>query len=440
MRGIPEPVLDVLRTLHRAGFLAYVVGGPVRDLLLNREPRDWDAASNADPQAILGLFSRVNPVGARHGTVGVFHKEMWIEITRFRDPGCTLPGDLALRDFTVNAMAIDSATGRLIDPLGGETDLKNLSLRACGSADERFQEDGLRVLRAGRFFSELGLLPDAALTAAARREHARLSLVAPERIRDEWLKLLLGKNVRGALQWCLDTEVSALLFPAMIAARGVEQNRYHRWDVYGHTVETVARAVPKADVRLAAWFHDLGKPATRRRKAGDWTFYGHEQVSAQIAAAELDRFKVGHELRERVVSLVSNHMFHYAPEWSDAAVRRFLQRVGPELLDPLFELRRADSSAAGLGGEAEVAANLAALQHRIAAERSRHNALQIADLAIDGHDVKRLAGHAGPVVGAVLRAMLDKVVDDPSINERERLLREAEAWINAAGKPEAPTK
>lgn len=433
--AIPAPVLRVAGALARAGHAAYVVGGSVRDALLGRPPRDWDVATSASGEAVARLFPRVNPVGLRHNTVGVFEAPLWIEVTTFRDPGVTLAGDLALRDFTINAMALYPVTGRVIDPLGGRADLEAGRLRACGDAGARFAEDPLRALRAARFVAELGLAPEPALADAARQTLAAFAAVAPERVRDEWLKLIVGAHVREAFDWLAGTGLLAKMFPAAEAARGVAQNRYHRWDVYVHTVETVARAVPEADVRLAGFFHDLGKPRVRARRKGDYTFYNHERVSAEIAALDLERYRFGHLQAQRVVSLVANHMFHYDPSWSDAAVRRFVRRVSPELIDEQFKLRLADSSAAGLGGEDETRRNLALLHERIERELRANAALRIKDLAVDGHDVIGLLGKSGPLVGAVLRELLERVTDDPALNTRDRLLAEGERIARRLSKP-----
>jgi tRNA nucleotidyltransferase (CCA-adding enzyme) len=433
---IPEPVLFITRRLRAAGHPAYVVGGAVRDAVRGRAPRDWDVASTATGAQVAALFPRINPVGLRHDTVGVFHGEMWVEVTRFRDPGVTLAGDLALRDFTLNAMALDPDTGRLIDPLGGAADLAAGRLRACGDAALRLAEDPLRMLRAARFVAELALAVDPALSAAASQLAQRAAEPAAERIRDEWLKLIVGPGVRESWRWLGGAGVLPVLFPAVGAARGVTQNRYHKFDVYEHTLETVARAVPEADVRLAAMFHDLGKPATKRLKDGEATFYNHERVSAEIAAADLERYRFPQRQAERVAALVANHMFHYDPSWSDAAVRRFVRRVSPELLEGQFALRRADSAAAGLGGEAETEANLAALRARVDLELRSQHALKIADLAIDGHEVGRIAGK-GAIVGVILRALLERVTDDPALNTPDRLRAAAEA-LAAAHTPASP--
>lgn len=433
MIEVPSPIRDIVGRLRDLGHRAYLTGGAVRDMQLGRLPRDWDVATSASGELVARSFDKVNPVGIRHNTVGVFHQGMWVEVTTFRDPGLTLDGDLALRDFTVNAMALDLESGSVIDPLDGAADLSAGRLRGCGDAAERFREDPLRMLRAARFYAELSLVPEVAITAATVAQKASVLRCAVERIREEWLKLIVGPSVREALLWLEQTGLLGILFPAITTSRGVEQNKWHRWDVFTHTIETVARAAPQAEVRMAALFHDLGKPATRRWKEGDWTFYSHERVSAEIASFDLERLRFGNEQRDRIVALVSHHMFHYAPEWSDAAVRRFLRRVSPELIDPLFELRRADSSAAGMGGEAETERNLHALRHRIEHELQANSALRIKDLAIDGNDVIALVGKSSSIIGVVLKAMLERVTDEPALNTRDRLLAEAEAFLKSQG-------
>jgi tRNA nucleotidyltransferase (CCA-adding enzyme) len=426
---IPQPVIEVCQTLRARGRSAFVVGGSVRDMLLARPARDWDVATEASGEDVARWFPRINPVGLRHNTVGICHGGMWIEVTTFRDPAVSLDGDLGLRDFTCNAMALDPETGNLIDPLGGKQDLAARRLRACGSAHERFAEDPLRMVRAARFYADIGCIPDEEVTGAAFAGLATLAGVAPERIRDEWIKLLLGPEVAAALQWAAATGLLERLFPAADLSRGVTQNRWHRWDVFYHTIQTVSLAAPSAEVRLAAFFHDLGKPRTRRWKGGDWTFYNHERISAEIAAADLDRYRFGHDQAKRIVSLVQNHMFHYDPSWTDAAVRRFVRRVTPELLDDQFALRAADSAATGIADPQETAGELAALRRRIEAELAARHAFQIRDLAVDGHDMARLAGGQGAKVGILLRYLLEVVTDDPSANDRDTLLRAAEAHL-----------
>jgi tRNA nucleotidyltransferase (CCA-adding enzyme) len=429
MIEVPSQVHAVIRRIRGLGHSAYVTGGSVRDTQLNRAPRDWDVATSASGELIARSFPKVNPVGLRHNTVGVFYDGLWFEVTTYRDPDVSLAGDLALRDFTINAMALDVETGKVIDPLGGAADLTGGRLRACVNAEARFKEDPLRILRAARFMSELSLTPDESISAAAALLKESMLLPAVERVREEWLKLIVGPSVRDALLWLEQTGVMPVLFPAFSASRGVGQNRWHRWDVFQHTVETVARSAARPEVRLAAMFHDLGKPATKQWRGDDWTFYNHERISAEIASVDLDRLRFGHDQRDKVVSLVAHHMFHYEENWTDAAVRRFLRRVSPELIEPLFELRRADSSATGMGGEAETDRNLEAFRQRIEQELRAHSAFRIKDLAINGHDVIRLAGSGGTVVGMVLKAMLERVLDDPTLNQKEKLLTEAELFL-----------
>lgn len=429
--AIPEPALVVVRTLRKHGYEVVFAGGCVRDLLLSRVPRDWDVATSASGAVVASLFRQINPVGLKHDTVGVFEQGLWVEVTRFRDPERTLRGDLGLRDFTINAIAFDPEMDRLIDPLAGQADLVAKRIRACGSAAARFQEDPLRMLRAARFIAELGFVPEEDVTMAARILFGRLRETAPERVRDETIKLLLGRFVREAMDWMAATGVLAVLYPDVAATQGVGQNRWHRWDVFRHTVETVARAESDLEVRLAGFFHDLGKPVTKRFIGGDWTFYNHERVSARIATSVLDQYHFAQRLRDRVVALVSHHMFHYQPKWSDAAVRRFIQRVGPELVDPLFKLYLADSDAAGTDKKEQAAHNVAELRRRIEAQLSARYALKVSDLDIDGYDVMRLTGGPGPLVGRVLRDLLDRVIEEPSLNQRDRLLREAENILQA---------
>lgn len=428
--------LSVIRRLRGAGGDAFLVGGGIRDLLLRRPVQDWDLATSVPPDELMRLFPAAIPTGLRHGTVTLLSEGKTVEITTFRVEGpysdgrrpdwvkmpASLEDDLSRRDFTINAMAFDPDSGQFFDFHGGMEDLEARVLRAVGDADQRFQEDGLRPLRGVRLAAVLELTIEAETLAALGRSGERVAGVAAERVRDELLKLLEAPKPSRGIELLRTTGLLAVVLPELLEGVGMEQNRYHAYDVYEHSLRTLDYAPPgNRIVRLAALLHDVAKPRTRRIVEGEGTFHDHENMGAAMTRDILDRLRFSRAERDEVAHLVKEHMFHYTSEWSDAAVRRFLGRVGPDRVRDLFELREADTRAHGVG-ERE-SDELRELTRRIDAVREREEALKVEDLAVDGYDVMdRLGLPPGPRVGRVLSILLDLVLEDPSINRKEKLL------------------
>ena len=439
-KRVPPAIQDLLRRLQRAGHDAYLVGGCVRDLLRGVPVSDWDIATNARPEEVLRLFPSAIPTGLKHGTVTVPTEAGPCEVTTFRiEWGYSdarrpdhvefvpdLEADLARRDFTVNAIAWDPLGGREVDPFGGRADLEARVLRAVGSPVERFREDGLRPIRAARFSAtlEFGLSPETEAALGEARE--QVARVAAERLRDELTKLLTANRPSEGFEVLRRSGLLPLLLPELQACVAVPQNRYHAYDVYYHTIYTVdAAPAEKPVVRLAALFHDVGKPRTRvERENGDATFYNHEFESARLAEEAMTRLRFGRDTIEQVVHLVRHHMFDYRPEWTDAAVRRFVQKVGVEKIADLFDLRIADNVGNGL--KTGFPHYLEEFRVRIEGVLAARAALTLSDLKVDGEDVMRELGlPPGPRVGEVLGWLLEQVVEEPALNERKRLLRRA---------------
>src|SRR6266478_421861 len=433
--------MAVLRTLRGAGKQAWLAGGAVRDLLRGVAAQDFDVATDALPEDVVRLFARVIPTGMQHGTVTVLMREHKVEVTTFRGEGPyedgrrptsvtflgDIEGDLSRRDFTVNAIAWDPIGGVLRDPFKGVDDLRHCRLRAVGDPLVRFREDGLRPLRAVRFASTLRLAIDPPTRRAISQTLDVFAKVAMERVREELVKLLVrGAPPSRGLRLMLRTGLLARVIPEMLESVGFAQNRYHRWDVWRHTLRCVDAAPPDLIVRLAALLHDVAKPrsaAPKEDAPGEHTFYDHEKVGAQLAAEILQRLKFPRRETERVALLVAEHNWHYLPEWNDATVRRVLARIGPEELPALWKLRRADLDARGRLVE-EGLANQAAAEARFQREIVRVSALKVTDLAIGGEDVMReLRIRPGRQVGEVLARLLERVLDDPDLNTREKLLR-----------------
>ncbi len=440
-KTVPADVMAVLRTLRGASRQAWLAGGAVRDILCGAAAQDFDVATDALPEQVVRLFPRVIPTGMQHGTVTVLSGEHKVEVTTFRGEGryldgrrpssvtflADIEGDLARRDFTVNAIAWDPIAGVLRDPFSGAEDLRRRRLRAVGDPLARFREDGLRPLRAVRFASTLRLALDPPTRLAIPETLDVFARVAMERVRDELIKLLVrGAPPSRGLRLLLRSGLLAHIVPELLESVNFAQNRYHRWDVWRHTLRCVDAAPPDLVVRLAALLHDVAKPrsaAPKEGAPGEHTFYDHEKLGARLATDILQRLKFPRRETERVALLVAEHNWHYLPEWNDATVRRVLARIGPEELPALWKLRRADLDARGRLVE-EGLANQAAAEARFQREIDRASALKVTDLAIGGEEVMReLRIGPGRQVGEVLARLLDRVLDDPDLNTREKLIR-----------------
>ena len=450
LSAIPHEVLAVCQRLSQAGHAAFIVGGSVRDIIIGRIPGDFDVATSAHPEATLRLFGNrfAIPTGLQHGTVTVLAGEAGaqrhVEVTTFRGEGAYLDGrrpstvtfsatldeDLSRRDFTMNAIAYDPASGTIVDPFDGRGDIARKLVRTVGDPVLRFTEDGLRPMRGVRQAAQLGFSLDADTAAAIPRTLDSFRKVSAERIRDELCKLLLAPVPSRGLDAMRVTGLLAEVLPELLPTIGCVQNRFHKHDVYTHILATVDAANPEFIVRMAALLHDLGKPRTqapREDAPGEFSFFHHEQVGVEMAEAICTRLRLSAAERTTICGLVSGHMFFYTPDWTDGTVRRFVRRVGPELVPMLFALREADIASRGQGEDRE--SETRELRARIARVAADDAALRVNDLVIDGRDVMRILGTPpGRRVGEILEKLLEKVLDDPALNEREtleRLVREA---------------
>lgn len=430
---------DIVKALKARGFRAYLVGGCIRDSLLGREPDEWDITTNAKPDqvsnpTIVGkLFEKVVPTGIEYGTVTVLLPDGQYEVTTFRSDERYVDGrhpanvtftddihkDLSRRDFTINALAYDPETKELIDDFEGQKDLKNKKIRTVGNPVERFSEDGLRPVRACRFAAKLEFEIEPETFDAIPKTLEIVKKVAPERIHDELVKMLSAEKPSMGFELMRKSRLLRLIIPEFEDCYGVEQPpQYHKYDVYWHSLYS-CDAAPKDNylLRLAALLHDIGKPSC---KVG-YTFYNHDRVGIKMAERILKRLKFSNDDIKKITTLIGNHMFDYSSEWSDAAVRRFICRIGGvENVKDLFLLRQSDAK----GMEREIEAEyLTELEKRINKIIEEENALDISDLKVNGEDVMRvLIIPPGPMVGRVLNYLLEKVLDDPKLNEREILL------------------
>jgi tRNA nucleotidyltransferase (CCA-adding enzyme) len=448
----PADALGICERLRHAGKRSWIVGGCVRDTLLGRPVSDWDVATDALPGELMKLFPRAIPTGLQHGTVTVVAGGQHYEVTTLRGESAYSDGrrpdavhfvddieaDLARRDFTVNAIAVNPETGQLVDPFGGMGDLDDKRLRAVGRARERFAEDGLRVLRAARFSATLEFELDPDTFAAIEPTLDTFRKVSAERVRDEWLKTMKARAPSRAFEIMRASGVLGVTCPELLLGVGMEQNRYHSFDVWRHGLACMDACVGDPVLRIAALLHDVGKPRARQfsDKTNDYTFYDHDAIGAEIALPIVTRLKFSNDERDRIVALVRHHLFHY-DGWSDQAVRRWIKRVGKERIQDLYALNAADLVGKGpIFGEGDLAP-LLALQGHVERVLKAGAALSTRDLAIDGRDLmKELALSPGRVIGVVLEALLEVVLADPSQNTREALLAKAgEIVRERQGKP-----
>jgi tRNA nucleotidyltransferase (CCA-adding enzyme) len=439
---IARPVLEICKELRKTGERAWVVGGCVRDTLLGQRVNDWDVATTALPQKVQKIFRKVIPTGIDHGTVTVFWKGEGYEVTTLRGEGAYSDGrrpddvifvgdidqDLARRDFTVNAIAYDPVESQVVDPFGGVADMRGKVLRAVGDPKERFQEDGLRILRGARFVATLGFELEEETEAAFRGALDTFRKVSPERVREEWLKAMKATAPSRAFEVMRRTGILEVTCPELLEQVGCEQNQWHEYDVWDHTMRVVDESDGDPIERVAALLHDVAKPRTRAHsdKTNDWTFYHHEKIGADMADRWLREYRFSNDERKLITALIRHHLICYSNEWTDAAVRRFIKRVGPENIDPLLRLGEADALGKGRNVDEELVL-LKELRGRIDEAIEQGSALTTRDLAIGGNDVVPLLdGGAGPAVGQILRALLERVIDDPSLNTRDKLMPLAE--------------
>ena len=430
-----KPGLQALGSALGAEHL-WLVGGAVRDELLGRGHADWDLATDMLPEAVMagakaaGL--KVFPTGLQHGTVTVMVEGEPFEITTFRSDGdyrdgrrpdsvklgVTLEEDLSRRDFTINAMAMPMSGGGIVDPFGGRKDLEAGLIRAVGDPLKRFQEDGLRPLRACRFAAQLGFAMDAATLDAIPRRLEVAKQVAVERVFQEMQKLLLGLHARRGMELLAASGLMDLWMPELRPMIGCTQNRHHRFPVWEHTLGVLALAPREPAHRWAALLHDAGKPPTRSVEKGEVHFYGHEAVSLRIAEDILRRLKAPHDLIARVLAIVKHHGTYPGPEWGDAACRRFLRHLAEDGL-PLAEwgaFRLPDMLGKGFGEE-PYRSDHAAIMARLEALQAAKPPLSVKDLALDGRALMALTGRpGGPWLGALQKHLLEIVIEDPAKN------------------------
>ena len=439
---------DVADLFARSGHQLYLVGGIVRDAILGRVGHDYDLdfTTDARPDDIERLVSgwadAIWTQGKRFGTIGAKKNDVVYEITTHRaeaySPDSRKPdvafsdsieADLSRRDFTVNAMALRLPDLELIDPHGGLADLASHRLRTPIEPEESFSDDPLRMLRAARFLAGYELKPDDALVAAVERMHERLSIVSPERIRDEFDKLVVVERPGTGLWFLVDTGLADEFLPEL-PALALEQDPIHRHkDVLAHTIAVVENTSTDRILRLAALFHDVGKPKTRSIGPHGVSFHHHEVVGARMTRERMKAMKYSNDDVDAVSRLVELHLrFHtYKMGWTDSAIRRYVRDAGP-LLDRLNELTRCDCTTRNKRRSQELSDRMDHLESEIARLREQEE-LDAIRPDLDGKQVMdHLGVKPGPVIGRALDHLLDLRMEHGPLGEEEALRRLDEWW------------
>jgi tRNA nucleotidyltransferase/poly(A) polymerase len=442
---IPDQVLKVYKALEENHFEAYFVGGSVRDLILKRKIKDWDLTTNATPEQILKIF----PDGFydnKFGTVGIPVKlgeeDHVVEVTTYRTEtaykdnrhpetvswGKTLEEDLSRRDFTINAIALkigEKNVFELVDPYGGEKDIKKKILRAVGDPNLRFKEDALRLLRAVRIATELQFTIEKKTWEKVVEDASLIEHISAERIRAELLRILGSEHAYEGVLLLKDSGLLGIILPELLEGVGVSMvrpGRHHTTDVFTHNLLSL-KFCPSTDpiVRFATLLHDSGKPKVMAKDSEGYViFHNHEVAGAKIAAAICDRLKFSKKEKEKIVTLIRWHMFSVNENQTDATVRRYIRKIGVDNVKDMMDLRVADR----LGGGTQTAESwrLKLFKAKIE-EQLKPAPFSINDMAVDGNDIMKLLQiKPGPKVGEILQKLFEEVDEDLSKNNKEFLL------------------
>lgn len=458
---IPADLVFITEKLKSEGFEAYLVGGAVRDLILyggtaaasenSYGGMEFDLTTNATPEQVISLFRKNGrtrvftvPTGLLHGTVSIIISKDNVassyEITTYRIDSVykdgrhpssvrfssSLTEDLARRDFTINALAYDIQEKIIIDPFQGLGDLKRGLIKTVGNPLTRFMEDGLRPVRACRFAAQLNFHIDEATMEAIPAVLETVKMVSMERIHDELIKLMRSDKPSDGIEYLRKTGLLEIFIPELLEGYRHSQNEFHKYDVYYHNLYTCDAVNPeKPQIRLAGLFHDIGKPRAQYYASTNGNgnvFYNHEVIGEKMTEKILKRLKFSNNDMKKIKKLVKLHMFYYTEEWSDGAVRRFLKKLRDDSieLEELFELRKADRIGSGMRtGDAEIIEKFKARIRNIINE---DNALKVTDLDINGNEIMKKF-NIGPskVIGEILEYMLQKVLDNPEFNKKDKL-------------------
>lgn len=457
-----EAAVIIVRELEAHGYEAYIVGGAIRDRLINKESQDWDVTTNAKPEEVLPLFKESFSDNA-YGTVMIAGKHLKaqfglpesscdnediFDITTYRTEhgysdkrrpdkvswGASIEEDLKRRDFTINAIALrlqgnskpneaDLYDVEIVDPYGGQQDLEAKLVRAVGEPTERFEEDALRILRAIRIAAQLGFQIEPQTLSAIRQKADNLAAISGERIGAEVMKIIGSDYAADSILLMEQVGILQVVLPELVHTKGVQQVGHHRYDVFIHSIEAL-RTTPSPDpvVRLATLLHDIDKPTVMKHDGPRGiTFHGHEVVGARTAKKIADRLRLSKKDQDRIFGLVRWHMFTYDPKMTDAAIRRFIRRVGVENIHDIIALRVGDRAGSG---SKTTSWRLTELQKRVGEQL--YEPLSLKDMAINGSDVMKILGlPPSPQVGQILNKLFEEIIDDSAKNTKEYLEQRA---------------
>ncbi|MDD5489434.1 MAG: CCA tRNA nucleotidyltransferase [Candidatus Moranbacteria bacterium] len=490
IKKIPKQIVEIIQKLEAVGFEAFVVGGCVRDLLMNVGPKDWDVTTNAKPEEIMKIFATYAPEGAsvakpgsfyenKFGTVGVKSDIGVVEVTTYRIESKysdkrhpdkvkfakTLEEDLSRRDFTINSVALEIPNpksqipnksqlskskifngARIVDPYNGIEDLKNKVIRAVGDANERFDEDALRMMRAIRFATtltnesevkrsransgprklskEIPFAIEEKTKKAIAKNAKNLKHIALERIQDELNKILVSDFAAEGIELLRELKLLQYIIPELEKGYGVGQNRHHIYTIWEHSILSLKNCPSqKLEVRLATLLHDIAKPDTKRGEGAYSTFYNHDHVGARVVEKILKRLKYSNDIIQKVRLLVDNHMFYYnVDEVGASSVRRLVKKVGLENIDDLIDLRVGDR----LGSGVPKAVPYKLRHFKYMVDKISKDPLSVKMLKVNGNDLmKELKLKPGPMLGAILDVLLSEVIENPEENRKDILLKRA---------------
>lgn len=432
---LPDKVHHIINTLEEAGYEAYAVGGCVRDSILGREPDDWDITTSAKPEEIKRLFPRTVDTGIKHGTVTVLLGGEGFEVTTYRIDGvyedgrhpsevtftASLKEDLRRRDFTINAMAYNARSG-LVDLYGGLADMENRVIRCVGNAGERFDEDALRMLRAVRFSAQLAYRIEEATGEAVKALAPNLQKISAERIQVELVKLVTSPNP-DYLRTAYELGITAQILPEFdLCMETPQRHKHHCYDVGEHILHSMIGVGPDKVMRLGMLFHDIGKPQTLTIDPDGTTHNKrHPYEGEKITRKVMRRLKFDNDTTDKVTKLVLYHDYDIAP--TEAGVRRAINRMGEDIFAMIFAVRRADIAAQSDYMREEKLAKVAYIEKLYSEIMARKDAVTLKDLAISGNDLIAEGMPPGRQIGETLSALLERVLDDPSLNKREILLK-----------------
>jgi putative nucleotidyltransferase with HDIG domain len=439
VKCIPKEVKTVCKKIQEFGYESYVVGGAVRDFYIGRTPKDWDVSTNAEPNQVIKMFDNVIPTGIKFGTVTVILGQMKIEITTYRSDGKYSDGrrpdeisfsrsileDLSRRDFRMNSMALDPISGCILDPFGGSIDIGSKIINTVGNPQDRFEEDGLRMMRAIRFASQLGFSISHDVFRAIVLNRRKLENISMERIRDEFFMILQSGSPALGIETMCNSCVMDFIIPQFVRTKGCLQNKWHSFDVYGHSISVMENLPPDPVLRLAGLLHDVGKPDTQSlhpKNKGEFRFIDHDRVGALYVEGIVKRLKLSNDDVSRIVHLVKHHMRMMEVPKSDSGIRRMIKDLGTNNIEEFIIFRRAD-----MVDNPKKQALIEEFNkdcERIRDVLSTNPVTDSKDLAIDGHDIMEFLGiSGGPDVGRIIKSLVEKVINDPKLNTKDELFQ-----------------